>query len=70
MITAKVALAVKTMYPGTTKLEFLPDYADGRNKEWAASTPSLNLAMTVTPEIGERFQAGKKYTLMFEETSD
>lgn len=26
---------------------FLPDYADGRNKEWSLYTPALSLSMTL-----------------------
>jgi len=42
------------------------DYADGRNQEWAYATPSLNLAMTVTPEVAVHFPMGQAFTLTFD----
>jgi hypothetical protein len=50
---------------GTTTLRFQPDYADGRNKEWAMATPSLSLAMTVKDAVAEQFNQGDAYTLTF-----
>lgn len=50
--------------PGTTTVQFAPDYTDGRNKEWAAATPALTLQMTVKdPGL---FESGADYTLTFE----
>lgn len=52
-----------------TTVQFQPDYTDDKNKEWAWATPSLNLTMTVRREVAEQWgvQAGKTYTLTFEE---
>jgi hypothetical protein len=46
---------------------FLPDYADGRNKEWSLYTPSLSLSMTLKGAVADRFEPGKAYTLQFVE---
>lgn len=71
-ITAKVKLGHKQPYtnqgsetPYAVGLTFVPDYADGRNKEWAYATPSLSLAMSVIPQVAEKFEVGQAYTLTF-----
>lgn len=65
-ITAKVMLQAKNEMIGATSLSFLPDYADGANKEWATNTPSLDFKMTVKHEIADQFKVGNKYTVTFE----
>lgn len=55
---------------GTTVLSFGPDYAHGANAEWAESTPSLDLRMTVVQEVAARFQTGQAFTLTFEPDDD
>lgn len=75
MITAKIFCVSKTFYGSpqtkdTVRLEFQADYSDGRNKEWAQATPHLNLSMTVKGEVSDRFEAGKTYTLQFEENNE
>lgn len=66
-VTAKVKLTTKVDagYSDVKALSFYADYADGRNKEWAAATPSLSIQMTVNAEAAELFEAGKGYTLTF-----
>lgn len=70
MVTAKVKLTSKQFYgegpEATVTMRFNADYADGRNKEWAANTPSLSLEMTVKGTIAEKFSTGTPYTLTFE----
>jgi hypothetical protein len=44
---------------------FLPDYADGRNKEWSLYTPALSLSMTLKGSVADQFEVGKAYTLAF-----
>lgn len=51
--------------PDTNQLSFAPDYADGRNAEWAAATPSLSLTMTVKAAVAEHFRQGQRLTLAF-----
>jgi hypothetical protein len=71
VVTAKVRCDGKTVNGEganrTTLLMFQPDYADGRNQEWAAATPHLSLQMTVRGEVGDRFEPGRSYTLQFVE---
>jgi hypothetical protein len=53
------------------QLGFMVDYADGRNTEWAAATPSLSVQMTVKREIAdEHFPLGRAVTLTFEPSED
>ncbi len=47
---------------------FSANYAGGKNAEWAVYTPSLQLAMTLKGEVGDRFEIGREYTLTFEES--
>lgn len=68
-VTAKVELRSKKPGYNGQILEFGPDYADGRNKEWAAATPSLSLSMTVIDSVAEHFIQGEKYTLTFSKES-
>lgn len=68
--TAKVYCQSKQQLLGSNNpsatLTFAPDYADGRNKEWADATPALHLTMTVKPSVAEQVNPGGKYTLTFE----
>jgi hypothetical protein len=70
-ITAKVKLSRKgESADGQTYLEFHPDYADGRNKEWAKYTPSMSVQMTVLDEVAEKFEPQGAYTLTFTPSED
>lgn len=64
-VTAKVELRGKKDAYNGKLLDFVPDYGDGRNAEWAAATPSLSLTMTVREDVAEHFDMGEKYTLTF-----
>lgn len=72
MITAKVKCQLKydTGVDGQVRLQFVADYADGRNKEWSVYTPMLALDMTVKAEVADQFEAGKAYTLQFVPNED
>lgn len=75
MITAKVVLTRKDPFDpdvpeSQVVLQFQPDYADGRNKEWANATPALSLTMTVKAEAAGHFDEGQPYTLQFVPTED
>jgi len=70
-VTAKVECTGRSVpYEGEVALSFGPDYADGRNAEWAAATPHLSLSMTVNDEAGQHFQLGGTYTLTFTPNAD
>jgi hypothetical protein len=74
MITAKVTCHTKhDTGEGDnrqTQVDFQPDYADGRNKEWSLATPHLSLWMTLKGAVGDRFEVGKAYTLTFTESEE
>lgn len=71
MITAKVVCSGWTATgegeQRQVAVTFLPDYADGRNKEWSLYTPALSLSMTLKGDVADRFEPGKAYTLQFVE---
>lgn len=73
-VTAKVKLQSKAEYLSTSydgskttfsKLDFVPNYAPGKNAEWATATPSLSFSMTVRNEVATRFAVGDEYEVTF-----
>ena len=71
MITAKVQCQSK-LESGVgdarqVVVAFIPDYKDGRNKEWSLYTPALSLSLTLKGEVADRFAVGKRFTLAFTE---
>jgi hypothetical protein len=72
MVTAKVKCTSKAESgEGDSRqavVGFQPDYADGRNKEWAMATPHLSLSMTLNGQAADLFEQGKAYTLQFVES--
>lgn len=68
---AKIVCTAKTPAgDGQTRLGFSPDYAEGRNSEWAKYTPGLSLAMTVLDEVAAKIRQGQAITLLFAEDVD
>ncbi|GAA2092244.1 hypothetical protein [Actinomadura alba] len=71
MVTAKIVCQGKTESgegdERQAHVTFGPDYADGRNEEWALYTPSLSLSMNLRGPVADRFEQGSRYTLTFEE---
>lgn len=66
-ITAKVIVNdIRASSPDTKNISMYADYADGANKEWASSTPSLALQMTVRNDVAELFKLNQKFTLTFD----
>lgn len=74
MITAKVLCHQRSVSgegdDRQVSVSFLPDYNDGRNREWSRYTPSLSLSMTLNGTAGDRFEQGKAYVLTFAESDD
>lgn len=49
-----------------TEVELVPDYAQGRNKEWASATPAGMIRLTIKNELAaKQFQLNKAYTILF-----
>lgn len=70
-ITAKIKCTNKNPATGDYQtLTFQPDYADGRNKEWAAATPALSLTMSVKESVAGLFEPGNAFTLTFTPDED
>lgn len=69
MITAKILCQTKVATgegdSRQVQVSFLPDYADGRNKEWSLYTPNLSLSLGLKGPVADRFEIGKAYTLQF-----
>lgn len=69
MVTAKVSVQNKSERGEGDDREvivnFIPDYNDGRNKEWARFTPAMNFQMTMKGAVADQFNVGDAYTLQF-----
>lgn len=70
MITAKIFCHAK-LETGEgddrqVNVSFLPDYNDGRNKQWARWTPALSLSMGLRGAVADQFEVGRAYALTFE----
>ena len=69
MVTAKIVCQTKQESgegdDRQVNVSFLPDYNDGRNKEWARYTPGLSLTMGLKGAVADRFEVGNAYTLTF-----
>lgn len=74
MVTAKVVCQSKVEHgegdDRQVNVTFVPDYEDGRNKEWARFTPGLSLVMGLKGDVADRFETSKAYTLTFSESND
>lgn len=73
-VTAKFKVSRVTDYQWgnpAAEVEFVPDYAQGRNAEWAAATPSGVIRMTVTNEGAlQYFTLGRSFTVIFDPDDD
>lgn len=49
------------------EVELVPDYAEGRNKDWAEYTPSGVIRMNVNGPALDQLVVGKSFTILFEE---
>lgn len=72
-VTAKFKVySVSTIDYGTgkeTQVDMSPDYAEGRNAEWAAATPTGNIRLTISPtktSATNLFKPGTALTVTFE----
>lgn len=70
-VTAKFVVTSLVEYKdiGVVAVSMVPDYQDGRNKEWAKATPSGSISLTIDPEktaAAELFKAGTSLLITFE----
>lgn len=67
MVTAKFKVSRKADMNWAHEVELVPDYAEGRNKEWAAATPAGMIRLTIKNELAaEQFVEGQGYTVTFQ----
>ncbi len=58
VVTAKFKVGRISDMGWATEVELTPDYADGRNKEWAAATPAGMIRMTIKNQVAaDEFRA-------------
>ncbi len=70
-VNAKFIVNRVTDMKWATEIEMVPDYAQGRNKEWADATPAGMIRLTIKNELAaEQFKQGKHYTVLFTENDD
>jgi len=66
-VTAKFKVSRRNEMGWATEIELTPDYAQGRNAEWAEATPAGMIRMTVKNELAAReFTEGRPFTVTFE----
>lgn len=68
-VTAKFVVRSIVDYGGQAGISLVPDYQDGRNKEWAAATPSGSITLTIDTSktaAAELFKAGAPILVTFE----
>jgi len=66
-VTAKFKVARKTDMGWAHEVELTPDYAEGKNSEWAAATPAGMIRLTIKNELAaEQFTEGASYTVTFQ----
>lgn len=66
-VTAKFKVSRLTPMGWGSEVELTPDYAQGRNAEWASATPAGMIRLTITNEAAvAQFVEGAPYTVTFE----
>jgi hypothetical protein len=66
-VSAKFKVSRKTDMKWAHEVELVPDYADGRNKEWAEATPAGMIRLTIKNELAaDQFEVGAGYSVLFE----
>lgn len=70
-VTAKFKVTRRADMGWGTEVEMTPDYAQGRNSEWAEATPAGMIRMTIKNELAAaQFPEGSFQTVTFEETEE
>lgn len=66
-VTAKFKVFRVAEMGWATEVELTPDYAEGRNAEWAEATPAGMIRLTIKNELAaKQFEHGATYTVTFE----
>lgn len=70
-VTARFKVQRANDMKWATEVELVPDYADGRNKEWAEATPAGTIRMTIKNAVAAaQFPEGRAIKVTFEENPD
>lgn len=65
-VSAKFQVSKRTDMKWATEVELTPDYAQGRNKEWAEATPAGMIRMTIKNELAAvQFKQGQPVDVLF-----
>lgn len=64
----KVANIVEGAGYKADRVLLVPDYADGRNKDWAAATPAGTISLDIgqDTEARKHFEPGRAFTILME----
>jgi hypothetical protein len=66
-VTARFKVTRRTPYDYATEIEMTPDYAQGRNSDWALATPAGMIRLTIKNELAaEQFKEGAPVHVLFE----
>lgn len=65
-VTAKAIVNHVQRNEATSALYIGPDYAEGRNAEWAAASPALGITLVVRNEVAHHYPQGGRMTVTFE----
>jgi len=69
-ITAKFKVSRVNDMEWAHEIELTPDYAQGRNAEWAEATPAGMIRMTVRNDVAaQQFTQGRPFTVIFDPES-
>lgn len=65
-VSAKFKVARRTDMDWATEVELTPDYAEGRNKEWAEATPAEMIRLTIKNALAaEHFTPNQAVDVLF-----
>lgn len=65
-VTAKFKVSRNTEMGWGSEVELTPDYAQGKNADWASATPAGMIRLTITNKpAAEQFAEGKPVDVLF-----
>lgn len=65
-VSAKFQVSRRSEMGWATEVELTPDYAQGRNKDWAEATPAGMIRLTIKNDLAaEQFKQGQPVDVLF-----
>lgn len=65
-VTAKFKVNRRNEMDWATEVELTPDYAQGKNADWASATPAGMIRLTIKNELAaEQFKQGQTVDVLF-----